>query len=137
MVDCNRLHHRCGVHLHDIRLSGDGGARGCKERLEMSEYIKREDVIEAIGFPLKNATRSAYGIVYPLCEFIARKVDEVPTADVVERKVGHWETKEVDVEMLDGVPTKLIVAQCSNCGHNSDYRTPFCWNCGADMRGDT
>lgn len=61
----------------------------------MSDYIKREDAIEAIGFPLKNATKSAYGIVYPLCEFIARKVDEIPAADVVEHRVGNWETKEV------------------------------------------
>ena len=27
-------------------------------------------------------------------------------------------------------------SDCSNCGRRSDYRTPFCAWCGADMRGD-
>lgn len=27
-------------------------------------------------------------------------------------------------------------ATCSKCGKESDYRTPFCAWCGADMRGE-
>ena len=52
-------------------------------------------------------------------------IETEPTADVRENVKGEW--------IEDGALTK-----CSICGSASDYcgTENFCYNCGADMRGE-
>ena len=85
----------------------------------MTEYIKREDVMERVGRWQLN-TR----------ETIAEMIMSVPSADVVERKKGKW----IDVDDY------IISGSCSACGWQAHLYEDdvvgmnFCPNCGADMR---
>ena len=57
-------------------------------------------------------------------------INEMPAADVVEVKYGHWELQEADELWLD---CEWICSECK--GRNDSYnKTNFCPNCGADMR---
>ena len=93
----------------------------------MSDYIKREDAVDAIvkHFAL-NVSRS----------YVENILDDVPSADVVEHKCGKWIDLEIPLEDGGSMP----VQACNICktfyplsytggGHH------FCPNCGADMRG--
>ena len=69
-------------------------------------------------------------------------VTDIISAPTVERKKGRW---IVNVEFNNG---ERVIATCSNCKANGEVRTdrnewgiwhidsPYCPNCGADMRGD-
>lgn len=88
----------------------------------MTEYIKRKD---------------AYDVACAECEAgtfydIPSKIMALPSADVVERKRGKWETAYLD-QVYAGCRPSVIY--CSNCHIVSAFKTPFCPNCGADMRG--
>ena len=90
----------------------------------MSEYIKREDVLELAkrGFIVGNRN---YQKVVAL-------INDIPSADVVERKRGQW--KDAMQSCRDSPHVK-----CSVCGeYYWQYfkKFSFCPNCGADMRGD-
>ena len=73
---------------------------------KMSEYIKREDALNCVnGYFLTG---------------LHKAIQNIPTADVVERKRGKW--------LLDG--------RCSECfEHSLSSHRNYCPNCGADMRG--
>ena len=92
----------------------------------MTEYIKREDVMERVGRWQLN-TR----------ETIAEMIMSVPSADVVERKKGKW-------QITDAYPHNVYCSECHKkfaqthwavWGDGSLPRN-FCPNCGADMRDD-
>lgn len=57
-----------------------------------------------------------------------KKLEEQPTADVVERKHGKWE------KMWHSY-FKQELPCCSVCGHFSAMRWKYCPNCGAKMDG--
>ena len=78
----------------------------------MTEYIKREDLMERVGRWQLN-TREA----------IAEMIMSVPSADVVERKRGEWFDRG------------SLSCRCSNCGCKSTKEYSFCPNCGSDNRG--
>lgn len=75
----------------------------------MTEYIKKEDAIEALTKQIADALR-----------LVTRYY--VRPQDVVERKKGEW----FDVGSLS--------CRCSNCGCKSTKEFNFCPHCGADMR---
>lgn len=67
----------------------------------------------------------------PISEVYDR-IEQTPTADVVERKKGEW------IDRGD-------YCVCNQCGHTEQQfngvepiplHTPFCAICGADMRGE-
>lgn len=62
-------------------------------------------------------------------------IENIPTADVVERKRGEWINEKVDV----GYHFAEYDYECSICGGHTGYgrysTTPYCPWCGADMRG--
>ena len=68
------------------------------------------------------------GNEYPvfLVDHILHKIRNYPTADVVEVKRGKW----IDLDITEW--------QCSKCHYRVERwnNTPYCPNCGADMRGD-
>ena len=85
----------------------------------MSNYIKREEAIESV--------KDTYAY-FTGCggeHFAHRALDDITSADVIERKRGEWEF------LRDGV------IRCSICEYTARpwQDTHFCPNCGADMRG--
>lgn len=93
----------------------------------MNDYIKREDAIKAIEeLPnVYNGWSDAYDKAY-----IIGTLEEVPKANVMERKRGKWI-----------YPTDIIgFGKCENCNALWDKLLidniyfKFCPRCGADMR---
>ena len=82
----------------------------------MIDYIKREDVLRLVEPDAR--------------PFLAERICNLPSADVVERRVGRWE-KRMNIDAL---------TWCSECGwmkhQGDDRRYNYCPNCGADMRGE-
>ena len=94
----------------------------------MSDFIKREDAIRAVKRVCKDNR----------CLSFIERINNLPSADVVERERGEWIYGEHDIAMCDGY-------RCDKCGffvpwdyeHKfidfiKDYH--FCPSCGADMR---
>ena len=82
---------------------------------KMSEYIKREDAI--------NAVKMLYGGFGAIAN-----INAIPSADVVERKRGKW---------IGGNGVDYV--RCGCCHKDYDWVSQaqyynFCPNCGADMR---
>lgn len=46
-----------------------------------------------------------------------------------DRPKGEW----IGYKNFNG---ELKTYECSNCKHPQGYKTPYCCECGADMRGD-
>lgn len=80
----------------------------------MSDYIKREDVLQAIAALLN-------------------VVEQIDSADVVEVRHGRWETIYKHSEIA-------TLVKCSECGHERYIQTGeevnYCPNCGARMDGE-
>lgn len=55
-------------------------------------------------------------------------IENTPTADVVERKRGKWET---EIRTIRG--HKIPFPVCSVCGKYTIYAYSYCPNCGAEM----
>jgi len=94
----------------------------------MAEYFKKADVFEAYSDWL-----STYDIGFDCAHNLWVKLDEIPVETVVERKKGKWETAYLDHEAFGVRPTAWY---CSECHQITSFRTFFCPNCGADMRGE-
>lgn len=109
----------------------------------MSDYIKRDDAWRAIlaleerDIPAGRYPDAAFAFTEGLVH-AANKVNDIPAADVVERKRGEW----IRIDKFDDDSN----VQCSFCYEEFDYidgvcylvpgfELPlFCPNCGADMR---
>ena len=93
----------------------------------MSDLISREAAVhilceENINRPL-DSDRWLISDIY-------KKIEELPT---IERKKGKWETAYLPHEYMGCRPTAYY---CSECNQITTFRTFYCPNCGADMRGD-
>ena len=98
----------------------------------MSDYIKREELREAFGMAKecsecsRNTTEFCVGnhiSVPTICDIL----ENLPSADVVERKRGEWIENEP-------YPSRWI-CKCSICGCPSTSNNhKFCCQCGAVMR---
>lgn len=94
----------------------------------MPTYIEREALLEEIEDRIANIgfTSPYQDDITLMLEGMARvkdSVEDFPTADVVERKRGRW---------LEGY--LIHKYGCSCCGKRQDRISPYCPNCGADMR---
>ena len=99
----------------------------------MSNLISREEAINAIiSESLKDG---AYG--YLDAYSIADLLKNLPTKEP-ERKRGKWILS--DIQNPEDVRNGNYVYICSNCLHSDTHAkttvVPFCWHCGADMRGE-
>lgn len=96
----------------------------------MAEYIDRDLTEQAL---MERCNETGYGGLNRTdVKMVMRTPWRIPTADVVERKHGKWETAYLDQQYAGCRPS---VIYCSNCHIVSAFKTPFCPNCGADMRG--
>lgn len=90
-----------------------------KVRKAMSDLISRQAAIEALtGWETE-----------PSDEDIVRELKNLPSVTPTER-TGEWIENAPEGQDID--PPYI----CSICGHAESTRTPFCEQCGADMRGD-
>lgn len=83
-------------------------------------YIIEEDAIEAV----RRGCQEWCGI-FTRCE---ENIKSIPPADVKPVIHGHW------IERYRNGFGNMI-CECSNC-HSNSKRRNFCFNCGADMRGN-
>ena len=94
----------------------------------MSDYIKREDVLEFSRIFVDQVWETGG---YRNCTTVAvpvEKIEEIPSADVVEVRHGKW--GKGNMPTYGGY-------KCSVCGENTlHYKANFCPNCGADMRSN-
>lgn len=81
----------------------------------MADYIDRERVIENF------CSRCAFDRQKCIMDCIdIRQIKKaIPSADVRENVHGEWLEENI----------------CSVCGDYNEFRTNYCPNCGADMRG--
>ena len=99
----------------------------------MSDYIKREDAIQQIWKPMVKPNAEIFDA---LKRAIQSEVENLPSADVVERKRGKWSL--IRTIKTNSCPEHWLI--CSEC---EKYRVikmgeafpDYCENCGADMRG--
>ena len=71
---------------------------------------------------------------YVLClAEVLMKIDDAPTADVTERKVGKW-INEFPMDMGIYIKTGGFCSECGQQGIASQWN--FCPNCGARMVED-
>ena len=104
----------------------------------MSDYIKREDAISKIysDFEVDSVSSSR---TFACIANIIDSLSEMPAADVVERKAGRWEGGDYPY-MTEITPlgrNEHYWYSCSICKCGHGYKTPYCPNCGADMRNTT
>lgn len=105
----------------------------------MADYIKREDVLEFSRIFVDQVWETGG---YRNCTTIAvpvEKIEEIPSADVVEVRHGKWEVGLCYNHYLKGA----LESKCSICGswnlfdfNGYNCESNFCPNCGADMRKD-
>lgn len=103
----------------------------------MSDFIKREDVVEALYEAIRTDFRSTFTDSMSLAIAMA---NNLPSAEP-ERKMGRWERHNT----YHGDDVSGFIDpdwRCSKCGEQANVNawcmydlTDFCPNCGADMRG--
>lgn len=89
----------------------------------MARYIDADEFVKRVIQYPRQSTKT-----------IGLALADTPTADVVEVKHGEWKVAMLDHESMGCRPK---VHYCSVCNHITTFRTFFCPNCGADMRGGT
>lgn len=87
----------------------------------MSDYIRREDAIDAIMEAENHAFNSFYKGLVKAHKIVA----DLTPADVVPVVHGKW----VDADFCGQY-------ECSECGNNAVDLYDFCPNCGAKMDGE-
>ena len=87
----------------------------------MAEYIEREEAI-----------RVASGYCHPAN--IAAELANLPAADVRPVAMGKWIDERYDDEELVG--GWYTIPKCSACEEEAPFKSNYCPNCGADMRGE-
>lgn len=116
--------------------------KDAKRNLEMTDcnefekeyYIKREDAQDIIDIVLSDYLTDGERTIL---EDVSAEIGEMPSADVVEVKHGHWECEEV--QCIFG---KKFILTCSECGKSvsvTEEALPeehYCRSCGARMDGN-
>lgn len=101
----------------------------------MIEYIPKQGIIDEIEewkdlYPDSATAREALSM-------LERSVKKMPAANVKPVLGGHWILLE-DQRKEDNDNGNYLF-ECSECGHRDvhaeNQEVPFCWYCGADMRG--
>lgn len=100
----------------------------------MDDYIKRQDVLDAIWLVDPQNDGSDGGtVVLQNLELTSADVEsivsEIPAADVLPVVRGRWRWVGQD-QWND-------CYECSQCGKMNTDNSNFCPNCGADMREET
>ena len=86
------------------------------------DYIKKKDAMTAVSCYMKQT-----GIAERPYTYASDEISKLPSADVIERKHGHWEWGgRNDYIGAHG-------ASCSVCGQINEENGEYCSWCGARM----
>ena len=102
----------------------------------MAEYIKRDDVIQAIeGYSLSNG--SALGYHSGAVDCAIQNIENMPAADVAEVRHAKWISEEHEDRVSPTMTHKYTLYYCSECGrrlvgYSKLSDAPYC-HCGAKM----
>ncbi len=88
----------------------------------MTDYIKRDDAIDAIGEAVADGLPKGWRI----------PIEEIPSADVAPVRHAHW-VLLAPIYNRDGLPTFPVKCSRKECGKIAWARTDYCPNCGAKM----
>ena len=108
----------------------------------MDDLISRQDAIDALKHNQDVYSHNFHDdpINKYTAAIIAADIDSLvnlPSAEP-ERKRGKWILS--DIQNPEDVRNGNYVYICSNCSHSDIHAkttvVPFCWHCGADMRGE-
>lgn len=93
----------------------------------MKEYIEREAVKDAIGFIKLHFNGVGEKSLLDI-------INEVPAADVVERKRGEWVEWYPPKHMIMTGEELLFRCSCCDAKYSDVEGYRYCPYCGADMR---
>lgn len=103
------------------------------------ELISREDLLYGLSHfllqesPIDDTDIEKIKVADAIKECM-RAIEEAPTIE--SRSKGKWIDAEIELETLDGVKTRIITFECSECGTETWHTMngwKFCPNCGAEM----
>lgn len=99
----------------------------------MSDSVK--ELTERMKVLVENVGH-ALGIMSKQIDDLTQKVESL--SEGADRPQGHWILWES--QRQEDVDNDNYVFVCSECGkadiHSKATTVSFCWNCGADMRGE-
>lgn len=90
----------------------------------MSEYIKREDAIQAVDKSMHK-------------DVAIDSIKHIPSADVEPVRHGRWVRESVGSDNSSEGYFKISMAECSECGTCVMGKPNYCPNCGARMDGES
>lgn len=102
------------------------------ERIENKDYIYREDAYKAVDLRIEELRKHPQFIEKHLDTHVIdvlgvkKYIDKIPPIKP-KKENGRWYL------MDDGYCDYYV---CSKCGATNGYKSNFCPNCGADMRGE-
>lgn len=106
-----------------IVSSAQTAARTIEVR-KMARYIDADALTEL--YDMGEEMEDYAAVLSVPIPIIRQNIADMPTIDAVEVVHGRW----VDL----GRNYYTVVSQCSECGAKYDFRSPYCPNCGAEMR---
>lgn len=94
------------------------------------------DWLQGLGFMVKEGTNKYY-ITWPekdALEEFCSEAFKIFTRPMSARVFGVAKLKHLDEEREWRFDPHLYDYVCSGCGKHSEYKTPYCPNCGAKMK---
>ena len=100
----------------------------------MAEYIERETLVERLT---RNLNACNPGKFYEMCyQDAINTVIAFPAADVAPVRHGRWDKSvESKLDTHTGEYWEEEYYNCLECDYTSDWKSPYCPNCGARMDG--
>ena len=99
-------------------------------------HMSNEQAVQILK-PMRDMMRDQHGCPISDAYFAIEKAIRVLTTISLDevRGVGEWEIDEQEVGGIFGGRQIVKIPCCSNCGTHNEWKTNYCPNCGARMKG--